>query len=190
MNRMLKRFFTAAVLILVGCQREQSILTHEQLKQYEKETDITGADVSEYFDVSYRPEVEGHDGPVPYIMDLVLKQGYFPADDIKINGTGKTRTWEESYYSIYWLSEENRIKNTFYPVENNEEVEIELSGHLLSYEIPAEYIREDEYGRYFCLKQINNRYYENGRMSYVDEDGNVQLLGYTWWPVLLRAEEQ
>ncbi len=157
-------------------KNKESIVTKGQMLNWLEELDI-----SEYTSLISVEQGKMNKNDIEYnCINVYLDEGYFPSEELSIV-IHETILWkmfpfgekEESDDEVgsdyYWkLNEGRRYCTSMYTKDDIELKEwyiSEASGTILHYNIPDEYIQEDENGKYILFERKDQKYYLDGTVE-------------------------
>lgn len=157
-------------------KNKESIVTKGQMLNWLEELDI-----SEYTSLISVEQGKMSKNDIEYnCINVYLDEGYFPSEELSIV-IHETILWkmfpfgekEESDDEVgsdyYWkLNEGRRYCTSMYTKDDIELKEwyiSEASGTILHYNIPDEYIQEDENGKYILFERKDQKYYLDGTVE-------------------------
>jgi len=180
----------------IGLQRtkdknKDGIVTKVQLLNWLEELDI-----NEYTSVVSVIQEKMKKDDIEYnYINVYLDEGYFPGDDLSII-LHETILWkmflisekdesdDEVGSDYYWhLNNGKRYCTSMYTEDNIELKDwsiTEASGTILHYNIPDEYIQEDEKGQYILFERSDQKYYLDGTIEILQENGESILSEDLW----------
>ncbi|MBR4162191.1 MAG: hypothetical protein IKR11_01640 [Solobacterium sp.] len=172
-------------------KNKDGIVTKGQLLNWLEELDI-----NEYTSIVSVVQEKMKKDDIEYnYINVYLDEGYFPGDDLSII-LHETILWkmflisekdesdDEVGSDYYWrLNNGKRYCTSMYTQDNIELKDwyiSEASGTILHYNIPDEYIQEDEKGKYILFESSDQKYYLDGTIEILKENGESIVSDDLW----------